>query len=73
MKTTDTMLYHFVRSIAERWQSIPANRYGQLGNREELAVFLVESLCATLSRIEAQENQERRRENTDDPAKKADQ
>lgn len=61
-KITDTVLYHFARSMADQWRLLKAGSYSQIGNRESFAVFIVESLCATLARIEAQEAQERRRE-----------
>lgn len=57
-KVTDTILYHFVRSLADQWQT---KKEFPHGSREELAVFLCEALCATLDRIDAQEAQVERR------------
>lgn len=54
-KITQTMLYHFVKSLVENWESLGAMY------KNQFAVVLVETLAATLKRIEAQEAQEERR------------
>lgn len=47
-KVTETMLYHFVKSIVDRWER-------ESSYKEKFAVMLVESLAATLKRIEEQD------------------
>lgn len=54
-KITDTMLYHFVRSLTDGWRGLPNTE-----TKNSRAAWLVEALCATLEKIEAQEDLEER-------------
>lgn len=50
-RVTETMLYHFVRSLVDNWEARKGTVF-----KQEAAVMLVESLVATLDRIAAQES-----------------
>lgn len=54
-KITDTMLYHFIRSLTDGWRGLPNTE-----TKNSRAAWLVEALCATLDKIDAQEALEER-------------
>lgn len=51
MKVTDTILFHFVRSLVTQWE----REQSSASERNDLALFLVRSLAETVHRIEQQE------------------
>jgi hypothetical protein len=47
-KVTDTILFHFVRSLVTQWEK----ERSSMSSRNELAVFICNALAETVLRIE---------------------